>query len=141
VVFSNVVIDGDRKLKLPDVDHISMEASSVKFSLLVFLAVLQYCHRRSTKRVKPTCHRTRYFSFLHRRQRRRPSVISGFRRGVDEIRALLRYYSALSDTSVPTFRDNQSGPFSRVKKSKKTPEDGTDRVSRNVSTELSLNAA
>jgi hypothetical protein len=40
---------------------------------------------------------------------------------------------------LPTFWDNQSVPFSRAKKSKKnlffeslTPEDGTDRLSRNV---------
>ena len=35
-------------------------------------------------------------------------VISGFRRDVDEICALLGCYAALSDSSVPTFRDNIS---------------------------------
>jgi hypothetical protein len=43
-------------------------------------------------------------------------VISGFRRNVD-ICAVLGYYAALSGSSVPTFRDIVSGPFSRVKKS------------------------
>jgi hypothetical protein len=77
-------------------------------------------------------------------------VISGFRRNVDEICGLLGYYAPLTGTSVPTFWDSLSVPFSRVKKSKKispffkdkevqeecfldflTP-DGTDRFSRNV---------
>jgi hypothetical protein len=51
------------------------------------------------------------------------SVISGFRRDIDEICPLLGYYAGLSDSSVPTL------------------EDGTDRLSRNVGTELPLNAA
>jgi hypothetical protein len=37
-------------------------------------------------------------------------VISGFRRDVDEICARLRYYAALSGSSVPTFRDELSVP-------------------------------
>jgi hypothetical protein len=40
-------------------------------------------------------------------------VISGVRRDVDEICTLLGYYTRLSGSSVPTFRDNLS-----VKKSK-----------------------
>jgi hypothetical protein len=36
-----------------------------------------------------------------------------------EICDLLGYYAALSGSSVPTFRDNLSVPYSRVKKSKK----------------------
>ena len=43
-----------------------------------------------------------------------PCVTSGFRRQVDEICALLGYYAAYSDNSLPTFRDNLSVPFSRV---------------------------
>jgi hypothetical protein len=42
---------------------------------------------------------------------------SGFRRGVDESCALLGYYAASSDNSLPAFRDNLSIPSSRVKKS------------------------
>jgi len=42
-------------------------------------------------------------------------VISGFRRKVGEICALLRYYAALTGNSLPTFRDNLSIPFSRYK--------------------------
>jgi hypothetical protein len=42
--------------------------------------------------------------------------ISGFRRHVDEICALLGYYAALSSSSVPTFRDNLSVTSSKVKK-------------------------
>jgi hypothetical protein len=33
-----------------------------------------------------------------------------------EICALLGYYAALSGSSVPTFRDNLSVPYSRIKK-------------------------
>jgi hypothetical protein len=39
-------------------------------------------------------------------------MISDFRRDVDEICALLRYYATLSGSSVPTFRDNLSDPSS-----------------------------
>ena len=41
-------------------------------------------------------------------------VISGFRRDVDEICALLRCYAVLNGSSVPTFQDNLSVPSSRV---------------------------
>jgi hypothetical protein len=67
-------------------------------------------------------------------------MTSGFRRDVDEICALLGYYSAYSGNSVPTFRDNLSVPFSRVKESKAL-EDGTGTLTRNVGTELSRYAA
>jgi hypothetical protein len=50
-------------------------------------------------------------------------VISDFRRDLDEICALLGYYSASSDNPLPTFRDNISVSSSTVKKSKKTLED------------------
>jgi hypothetical protein len=46
-------------------------------------------------------------------------VTSGFRRGVDQICALLRYYAAYRGNSLWTFRDNLSVPSSRVRKSKK----------------------
>jgi hypothetical protein len=39
-------------------------------------------------------------------------MISGFRRDADEVCALLEYYAAFSDSSVPTFRDNLSVPSS-----------------------------
>jgi hypothetical protein len=58
-----------------------------------------------------------------------------------EICVLLGYYATLSGKSVPKFRDKASVSSSRVKKSKKTLEDGTDRLSRNVGTELQLSAA
>jgi hypothetical protein len=45
------------------------------------------------------------------------SMISGFRRVVDEICALLERYSASSGNPSPTFRDNVSVSSSRVKKS------------------------
>jgi hypothetical protein len=45
------------------------------------------------------------------------SVISGFRRDVDEIRALLEYYTASCGNCLPTFRANVSVPSSRFKKS------------------------
>jgi hypothetical protein len=67
-------------------------------------------------------------------------VISGFRRDVTEICALLEYYAAMSGSSVPTFRDNLSVPSSRVKKANKkvfflvflTLEDGTDSPETSV---------
>jgi hypothetical protein len=46
-------------------------------------------------------------------------LISGFRRDVDEIWALLGYYAASSANPLSTFRDNVSVPSSRVKKFKK----------------------
>ena len=58
----------------------------------------------------------------------------------NEICALLGHYSAQSGDSVPTFRDNQSFPSSRVKKSKSW-DLLTDRLSGNVSTEPPLCAA
>jgi hypothetical protein len=39
----------------------------------------------------------------------------GFRRDVDEICALLGYYAASCSNCLPTFGDNVSVPFSRVK--------------------------
>ena len=46
-------------------------------------------------------------------------VISGFRREVDEIWALLDYYAAYSGNFLSTFRDSLSVPSSRVMNSKK----------------------
>jgi hypothetical protein len=46
-------------------------------------------------------------------------VISGFRRDADKVCALLRHYAALSGSSVATFRDILSLPYSRVKTYKK----------------------
>jgi hypothetical protein len=75
------------------------------------------------------------------------NTISGFRRDVDVICAVVGCYAALSGSLLPTFRDLPV-QSSRVRKSKKnafldflTLEDGTHRLSRKVSTEISLNAA
>jgi hypothetical protein len=43
------------------------------------------------------------------------TLISGFRRDVDEICALLGYYAASCGNCLPTFRDNVSVPSSQVK--------------------------
>jgi hypothetical protein len=43
------------------------------------------------------------------------TLISGFRRDVDEICGLLGYYTASCGNCLPTFRDNTSVPSSRVK--------------------------
>jgi hypothetical protein len=59
------------------------------------------------------------------------------------------YYAAYNGSSWPTFRDNQSGPSTRFKKSKKigffldyiTLEDVTDRISLKVGEELPSYAA
>jgi hypothetical protein len=59
-----------------------------------------------------------------------------------DICALLGYYAAHSDNSVPTVWDNLLFPYSRVKKSNfLILEDKTVRLSRNVGTELPLYAA
>jgi hypothetical protein len=58
---------------------------------------------------------------------------SDFRRDVDEICALLRYYAAHTGNSSQIFRDNISAPSSRA-----TPEDGANRLSRNVGKELPI---
>ena len=47
-------------------------------------------------------------------------VITGFRRDINEICALLGYYAASCGNPLPTFRDSVSVPSSRAKKSKKT---------------------
>jgi hypothetical protein len=51
-----------------------------------------------------------------------------------DICALLGYYTALSGSSVPTFRDNLSGPIFNGQEVLVflTLKDGTDRLSRNV---------
>ena len=49
----------------------------------------------------------------------RNSVISGFRREVDENCALLSHYTASSGNLIPTFLDNLSVSFSGVKNRKK----------------------
>jgi hypothetical protein len=54
-----------------------------------------------------------YCSHLTAEQRLR--VISGFRRDVDKIWALLGYYAASCGNCLPTFRDNVSVPYSRAK--------------------------
>jgi acetyltransferase-like isoleucine patch superfamily enzyme len=73
--------------------------------------------------------------------KRNVCVNSSFHRDVYEICAHLGYYAAQSGNSVPTFLDNISVPPSRVKKSKKTLEDGTHKSSRNVRMDLPLYAA
>jgi hypothetical protein len=47
------------------------------------------------------------------------STYKHFNEGREEICPHLGYYAALSGSSVPTFRDNLSVPYSKVKKSKK----------------------
>ena len=64
-------------------------------------------------------------------------AVLGFRREGDENSALLGFYAATSGNFVPTFRDNLSVPSSGGL----TPEDGTDRFSRNYGTKLALLAA
>ena len=59
-----------------------------------------------------------------------------FRREVNENCALQGYYAASSVNLLPTFRDNLSVPFGFL-----NPEDGTDRLFRNVGKKLPLLAA
>ena len=56
----------------------------------------------------------------------RRTQISGFRRDVDEICALLGYYAASTGNLLPTFRDNLSAP---IFKGQEVQEDGTDTLS------------
>ena len=63
-------------------------------------------------------------------------MISGFRREVDEIGALLVYYAAYGGNSLLTFRDKLSVPYSGVKKSFEITWRWTDRISRNISKKL-----
>jgi len=62
-------------------------------------------------------------------------MISGFHRDADEVCALLRYYTAYNGSSLPTFRNFLSVPYSRAL------EDGANWLSRNVGKELPLYAA
>jgi len=57
-------------------------------------------------------------------------VISGFRREVNENYTLLRYYTGSSGNFLPTFRNNLWFPSSGHKLL--APDDGIDRLSRNV---------
>ena len=68
----------------------------------------------------------------------REIVISGFRSDVHDICVLVGYYAASSGNPLPTFRGNVSVPSPRAKK---TLEDGTDTLSRNVGIELLVRAA
>jgi hypothetical protein len=65
-------------------------------------------------------------------------LIADFRRDVDEICALLRYYAASCGNCLPTSQDNVSAPTSRVKIL--THEVGAD-TSRNVGKQLPHDAA
>jgi len=68
-------------------------------------------------------------------------VISGFRREVEENCALLGDYAASSDDFLSTFWGHHIGPIFRVKDKTKTPENGTDGLSRNAGKKLLILAA
>jgi hypothetical protein len=75
-------------------------------------------------------------------------VISGFRREIDESCALLGCYAAISGNLLPKFQDNLLVPSSGVKNPPLlddfgflSPEDGTDKLSRNVGKNIPLLAA
>ena len=76
-------------------------SSSAPCSLTLSVSLSQYRHT-NTHLISTNC----------------TCVISGSRRDVNEICALLGYYAAYSGSSVPTFRDNLSVPSPRVKKYK-----------------------
>jgi len=58
-----------------------------------------------------------------------------------ENRSLLGYYATRSGNLIRIFRNYLSVTFSGFKNPKKTPEDGTDWLSRNVGKKLPLLAA
>jgi hypothetical protein len=66
-------------------------------------------------------------------------LVSGIRRDVDNICALLGYYAASCGNCLPTFQNNVSVPSSRV--NSPTLEDSTDKLSRNVGKQLPYDAA
>ena len=65
-------------------------------------------------------------------------MTSDFRREADDHCALLGYDAASRGNFLQTFRDGLSVPASGVKNKNLTPEDGTDRFSRNVCKKLQL---
>jgi hypothetical protein len=62
-------------------------------------------------------------------------MISGFRRDVDDIWAILGYYVAPCGNCLPTFRDNLPALFSRV--GPLSTDDGIDTLPRNGGKQLS----
>jgi len=68
-------------------------------------------------------------------------MISGFRLEVAGNCALLGYYAESSGNFLLTFRDNLPVPSSGFKNPFLNPEDGTDRLFRNVGKRLPLLAA
>jgi hypothetical protein len=54
---------------------------------------------------------------MYARKQKSACVISGLRHSVNEICAILEFYAAQNGNLVPTFRDNLSVPYSRVKHS------------------------
>jgi hypothetical protein len=68
------------------------------------------------------------------------SVISGICHSVNEVFALLGCYTVLVGSWLLSFWGSLLIPSSRVKQSRKTLEDRTDRLSRNVSNEQPINA-
>jgi hypothetical protein len=61
------------------------------------------------------------------------SVNAGFCSEVDKHCVLLGCYAASGGNFLPTFRDNLSVPSSGL-----NPDDGTDRLSRNIGKKLTL---
>jgi len=79
----------------------------------------------------------KYFTALNYREKLFHHVEnpeSPFEQGSYKSRAILRYYAASSGNLLPTFRNNMSVIFL-------TPEDGADRLSRNVGKKFKLLAA
>jgi len=67
-------------------------------------------------------------------------ITSGFRLNLDDIWALLGYYSVCSDRHLPKFQEKLSVSSAKVKKSEKKLY-LTDKLSRNVDNELLLHTA
>ena len=53
-------------------------------------------------------------------EQKRICMMSGFRHDVNDIRALSGFYAVQNGSFLLTFRDNLSGPFSRLRQSKKS---------------------
>jgi hypothetical protein len=116
----------------------NLDAASYMSRYYVYLCHLFYLYSSAALYIEKLLNKVHLFMNQRVVKNTTICVISDFRRDVDEICAPLAYYASMNGSSVPTFRENLSVPSSR---DFLTFEDGTYRLSRNVCTELPLNAA
>jgi hypothetical protein len=74
-------------------------------------------------------HPSNIFSLIHKLKIHVFRETSGFRRGVDDLLAVLGFYAASTGARLPTSHDNWLVPPSMAKRESMTLEDGVDRLS------------